>query len=170
MKGITVNNSLTVQKLYETPTLAYEITIPEPETLVLSEYSTSAYTAILANATETAIGRVTPAYRMGRVYSFDVIPVNRPDPILIFSKSGDLRPYYKLWSDVVTNGVWHDRVFNKIKLRKYDDAIRHFIQTSDLEVHEICFAIIEMLKFKNSNMFIRRDIPTNTLPIFGWAE
>lgn len=149
-----MNNQIIKQNLISNPLLAYEIVIPSPETFTLTQYEQSAFPAIFGNLLNTSITNVYPMYRLGRVLSFDIKPVTRPDPLIIFSNTGDLKPYYSIWRKIVIQNVWIDNPFGVSIANQYDLAIRHFIETSLLTTHEICFAVLEMLKFKNTNILI----------------
>ncbi len=147
-----MNNSITLKQLAVNPILAYSINIPKPEDLKITPYEQQAYPAIFGNLTGVSISRVSPMYKMGRVMSFDLVPKSNPDPVIIFSPIGDLKQYYSVWAEVVTNenggGYWM-----KGKIKRYDSAIKTFVESSyGLALHEITFAIIEMLKFKNDVM------------------
>lgn len=141
--------SVLVKRLEENPLVAYSIQIPEPEQIILSEYEQTAFPAIFGQLTGISISRVIPKYKMGNIMSFDITPRNANDPIIIFSNFGNLKEYYKIWSDAVFNGVG---IFRKTKIKKYDEAMKIFYKTAEdsgLNKHEIVFATIEMLKFKN---------------------
>jgi hypothetical protein len=142
-----MNNSLTIERLANNPLLAYSISIPEPRVLELTPYESQAFPAILGNFTGLSMARVIPKFKMGRVLSFDAFPRREADPIIIYSPCGDLKDYYSIWSNVLSKGLgWRP---NK-KIEQYDNSIKKFIESaSELSVHEITFAIIEMLKFKN---------------------
>lgn len=141
--------SLLIQRLAENPLLAYSIQIPEPERLSLSVYEETAFPALLGQLTGLSVGKIIPKYRLGNVLSFDITPRNANDPIIIFSPVGNLRLYYKVWSDAIGRGIGF---FRNNKIKKYDKAMSDFYQTAEesgLNKHEIIFATIEMLKFKN---------------------
>lgn len=148
MANLTIVKDRILKKL----DLVYEIIVPEPEELELTDYQRTAYPAIISNIMELSISHVIPRYKMGRVLSFDVYPRYSPDPYLIFSLSGDLKPYYKIWREVVLNG---SGFFIGNTIKRYHETIRHFIETSDLDKNEICFAVIEMLKFQNEIIMTR---------------
>ena len=147
-----MNNQAVRQALVNNLLLAYNFAIPQPEEIYLTPYEQESIPAIIGNLTTTSIVDAKPNYKCGRVYSFNVLPYKHPDPIVILCNTGDLRPYYKIWRAVVTKGVWTDQFLNLRTIKKYDEAIKHFIETSSLTANESCFAIIEMLKFKNSNI------------------
>ena len=95
------------------------------------------------------MGKIIPKYRLGSILSFDITPRNANDPIIIFSPVGNLKLYYEVWSDVIGRGIGF---FRNSKIKKYDKAMSDFYQTAEesgLNKHEIIFATIEMLKFKN---------------------
>lgn len=125
----------------------------EPEDYILSQYEENCFPGIIGGLTGISVSKVYPKYRLGRVYSFDILPAGEPDPIIVYCPQGDLRPYYKIWVDVVMNGIGIDLFgVRKMKLRKYDEAIRHFLRTCRLTNEEMVFAVTEMLKFKNKEM------------------
>lgn len=148
-----MSNVNLIKSLASNPLLAYSISIPEPSVLILSEYEKQAYPAILGNYTGISLSRVSPQYRMNRVLSFDVVPRSNPDPILIYSPIGDLKPYYSIWSNILTKGMG---IFSGKKIKSYDESIKIFVESNMnydrdvcLSVSELVFAVIEMLKFKN---------------------
>ncbi len=141
--------SLLIQRLAENPLIAYSIQIPEPERLSLTVYEETAFPALLGQLTGLSVGKIIPKYRLGRVLSFDITPRNANDPIIIFSPVGNLKLYYEVWSDAIGKGIGF---FRNSKMKKYDRAMSDFYQTAEesgLNKHEIIFATIEMLKFKN---------------------
>jgi len=141
--------SITVQRLIENPLIAYSIQIPKPEFFEISEYEKSAYPAIIGNLTSLSIQSISPKYRLGRIVSMDVFPRPSPDPIIIFSPIGDLKEYYSIWGEIMGGGIGF---FRKKKTKKYDNAMKRFYMSAEesgLTKHEIVFATIEMLKFKN---------------------
>ncbi len=142
-------NSLTIRRLSENPLLAYAIQIPEPQRIELTEYEMTAFPALFGQLTGISVAKIIPKYRVGNILSFDITPRNAEDPIIVFSTLGNLKPYYKIWSDAVFNGIG---LFRKNKIKKYDEAMFTFHSTAEdsgLSKHEIVFATIEMLKFKN---------------------
>ncbi len=144
--------SLIIQRLAENPILAYSIQIPEPQLLSLSAYEETAFPALLGRLTGLSVSRIIPKYRFGNILTFDITPRNANDPIIIFSPIGNLSKYYKAWSDAVVNGLG---LFRNSKIKKYDLAMTEFYQTAEesgLSKHEIIFATIEMLKFRNDVM------------------
>ena len=148
-----MNNDIVLRKLASNPLLAYAISMPETKKLGLTMYEEAAYPAIFGNMTGISMKKVYPLYEMGRVRSFMVEPRYDPDPVIIFSPIGNLKPYYQIWSKVLIEGK-AGRYLDK-RIEKYDDAIKTFISSIScfgseiLSVHEVTFAIIEMLKFKN---------------------
>ena len=141
--------SLLIQRLAENPLIAYSIQIPEPERLSLTVYEETAFPALLGQLTGLSVGKIIPKYRLGSILSFDITPRNANDPIIIFSPVGNLKLYYEVWSDVIGRGIGF---FRNSKIKKYDKAMSDFYQTAEesgLNKHEIIFATIEMLKFKN---------------------
>lgn len=141
--------SIMLQKLAENPIIAYSIKLPKPEEIQLSQYEQTAFPALFGQLTGISIERIVPKYQLGRIMSFDITPRNTKDPLIIFSTIGNLENYYKVWSDVVFNGIG---IFRKQKINRYDNAMQEFYQTAEesgLSKHEIVFATIEMLKFKN---------------------
>ena len=141
--------SLLIQRLAENPLIAYSIQIPEPERLSLTVYEETAFPALLGQLTGLSVGKIIPKYRLGSILSFDITPRNANDPIIIFSPVGNLKLYYEVWSDVIGRGIGF---FRNSKIKKYDKAMSDFYQTAEesgLTKHEIIFATIEMLKFKN---------------------
>lgn len=144
-----MTQSITVQRLIENPLIAYSINIPQPECLEFSLYEQTAFPAIIGNLTGISISRISPKNRMGRIISMDVLPRPSPDPIIIFSPIGDLKDYYSIWGNVMKNGIGF---FRNKKIRQYHEAMKKFYITAEesgLSKHEIVFATIEMLKFKN---------------------
>lgn len=144
--------SLLVQRLAENPILAYSIQIPEPQLLRLSAYEETAFPALLGRLSGLSVSRIIPKYRLGNILTFDITPRNADDPIIIFSPVGNLKKYYEVWSDAVVNGL---RFFRNNKIKKYDLAMNEFYQTAEdsgLDKHEIVFATMEMLKFRNDVM------------------
>lgn len=141
--------SITVRRLIDNPLVAYSIQIPKPETFGMMEYDRGAYPAIIGNLTGLSIRQIYPKYRLGRVISMDVLPRPSPDPIIVFSPLGDLKDYWSIWGEVMGNGIGF---FRNKKIRRYDEAMKKFYATAEdsgLTKHEIVFATIEMLKFKN---------------------
>ncbi len=144
--------SLLVQRLAENPILAYSIQIPEPQLLRLSAYEETAFPALLGRLSGLSVSRIIPKYRLGNILTFDITPRNADDPIIIFSPVGNLKKYYEVWSDAVINGLGF---FRNSKIKKYDLAMNEFYQTAEdsgLNRHEIVFATMEMLKFRNDVM------------------
>lgn len=144
--------SLLVQRLVENPILAYSIQIPEPQLLRLSAYEETAFPALLGRLSGLSVSRIIPKYRLGNILTFDITPRNADDPIIIFSPVGNLKKYYEVWSDAVVNGLGF---FRNKKIKKYDLAMNEFYQTAEdsgLNKHEIVFATMEMLKFRNDVM------------------
>ena len=142
-----MNNQITISKLAQNPLIAYSIRLPPPEKLVLSEYEKTSTPAIFGNLTGLSMDGVVPKYRMGRVYSFDAFPRTLPDPVIIYSPIGNLSPYYKIWAKIMSDGMgsWRGS-----KIKEYDNAITAFVTDCfGLAQHEVVFAVIEMLKFKN---------------------
>lgn len=141
------SNSVVLSKILSmNPLLVYTLNLPQPTELVLTQYEHGAFPAVIGNLLSLSISSVQPLFRVGRVYSFDVLPRNNTDPIFVYSPIGDLKNYYRMWKNIITNGV--DRKGKAIK--EYDDAICTFARSSfGLEPDEIMFAMIEMLKFKN---------------------
>lgn len=139
--------SITLSKqLFLNPLLVYTLNLPEPERLILTPYEDGAFPAVIGNLLNLSISSVTPLFRVGRVYSFDVLPRNSTDPIFVYSPIGDLKDYYRMWKKIMIEGV--DRKGKAIK--EYDMAISAFAKSSfGLTPNEIMFAMIEMLKFKN---------------------
>lgn len=133
------------------PLIAYTLGLPKAEDFYISDYERSALPILVSDLTGLSISHVIPKFVMGRVISVDVYPVNIADPILVYSPIGNLKPYYKIWSTVMRNGMG---MFGGWKLKKYNEAINIFVESSIglLSKDEIGFAIVEMLKFKNSVM------------------
>lgn len=141
--------SVLVKRLAENPIIAYSIQIPEPEQLMLSVYEQTAFPAVLGQLTGLSVGKIVPKYRLGNILSFDITPRNADDPIIIFSPVGNLKLYYEVWADTIGRGIGF---FRNSKIKKYDLAMTEFYKTAEesgLTKHEIIFATIEMLKFKN---------------------
>ena len=141
--------SILVKRLAENPIIAYSIKIPEPQQLTLSTYEQTAFPAVLGKLTGLSVGKIVPKYRLGNILSFDITPRNANDPIIIFSPVGNLGLYYEVWADVIGRGVG---LFRNNKIKKYDLAMKEFYLTAEesgLTNHEIIFATIEMLKFRN---------------------
>lgn len=132
--------------------VVYQIRIPPAELLDMEDYKRSAYCTLIAKFGNMPITHIIPKYFMGRVMSFNVYPKLAEDPILIWSESGDLIPYYKIWKQVTYKGMPYLNYSKKCLIEEYDEAIKTFLRTSDLNYQEMCFAVIEMLKFENTNM------------------
>jgi hypothetical protein len=148
-----MNNQITLAKLAVNPLIVYSIDIPEPEKLQLTEYEKNSFPAIFGNLTGISMATCKPMYKMGRVLSFDITPRRKLDPVIIFSPIGNLKPYYSVWAEIIEDGMgsWKQK-----KIKKYDDSITAFLNSlkcfrdeERLSTHEVAFAIIEMLKFKN---------------------
>ncbi len=142
-------NSITIQKLANNPLLAYTIAIPQPHSLNLTNYESTAFPAIIGTLTNLSIQKVVGKYKMGRIYSIDVEPRNTFDPIVVFSPIGELKEYYKIWGKIMSGRLGF---FRNGKIKAYDESIKTFLRSTEnsgLTVHESVFAVIEMLKFKN---------------------
>jgi hypothetical protein len=148
-----MNHDLTIQKIASNPIIAYSFNLPNPEVLQLSQYEQKAYPAILGNVLGMSVEKVRPMYRMGRVMSFDITPRDTSDPILVFSPIGNLSMYYRVWKDVMLNGFsWFRMRSRNDIIGRYDNSIFTFVsscQGTNIEIPELVFAVIEMLKFKN---------------------
>jgi hypothetical protein len=149
-----MTNQITLSRLASNPLIAYSIQIPEPTLLELSEYEKSAFPAVLGNLVGISISHVIPKYKLGRIWSFDIAPREKADPILIYSPLGDLKKYYSVWSDVMWNGLG---MFRNRKIKQFDESIEIFVKSAGmLDIHETVFAVIEMLKFKNDVLLNRQ--------------
>jgi hypothetical protein len=130
----------------------------EPETFRLSNYELDVLPGVIGRlisgmemdtVTGFGIEKVTPRYRLGRVASFDILPVRMNDPVIVVCPLMDLSQYYRSWNLLNRCDSW--RI--KDLLVGYDEGIQKAIRSARmLNRDEIMFAICEMLHFRNAIM------------------
>lgn len=126
---------------YEAMELDYE-----PRKFQLSAYEWDVMPALIGKLTEVGIERAQPRWQVGRVRSFDALPYQRPDPVVIVCGAMDLTEYYHCWHVLVFCDAWQVRD----ALIDYDAAVKKAIRSArDLTLAEVHFAMCEMMHFRN---------------------
>lgn len=139
---ITLNDAKYM--MMENPYAAYDLAFFEAKPYGLNKYMQSAIPALLAHKMQYPIETVKETYRVGKVFSFDVVPLKNTDPTVIYCATGALDDYYYILGKLFKD-EWVVRL-----VHRYDNAIKEFISNStNLSVGETVFGVLEMLKFKN---------------------
>lgn len=117
-----------------------------PQSFSLSVYEQDAMPGVIGALTNYPIATVRARWMVGRVFSFDALPMRKSDPVIIVCKELDLRAYYRAWAALIHSDSWKTREH----IGEYDEAIRCAIRSArTLDDNELHFAIFEMLNFRN---------------------
>jgi hypothetical protein len=117
-----------------------------PEKFQLGPYEQDAMPGVIGKFLNYGIERARTRWMVGCVRSFDVIPYQRADPVVVVCPSLNMADYYLQWVRVYRADRWKIMEY----INEYDAAVEKAIRSGrELTRDEIYFALSEMLHFRN---------------------